>query len=76
MTLNVRMPGFVIDDPKSLWAERKLYELYQEAHTPWEWHRPIMERAATHGVHCFSTQFENCAVNLVGSTWQRSVSST
>jgi N-acetylneuraminate synthase len=67
MTLNVRMPGFVIDDPKSLWNGRQLYELYQEAHTPWEWHRPIMERAASHGVHCFSTPFDDTAVDFLES---------
>jgi len=67
MTLDVRMPGFVIDDPKSLWAGRQLYELYQEAHTPWEWHRPIMERAASRGMHCFSTPFDDTAVDFLES---------
>lgn len=67
MTLNVRMPGFKIDDPKSLWFGRHLYELYQEAHTPWEWHRPIMERAASHGIHCFSTPFDTTAVEFLES---------
>lgn len=67
MTLNVRMPGFVIDDPKSLWAGRQLYELYQEAHTPWEWHRAIMDRAAVHGVHCFSTPFDDTSVDFLES---------
>lgn len=67
MTLNVRAPGFVIDDPKSLWAGQQLYELYQEAHTPWEWHRPIMERAASHGVHCFSTPFDDTSVDFLES---------
>ena len=67
MTLNLRMPGFVIDDPKSLWAGRQLYELYQEAHTPWEWHAPIMERAAHHGVHCFSTPFDFSSVDFLES---------
>ncbi len=67
MTLNVRMPGFVIDDPKSLWAGRQLYELYQEAHTPWDWHRPIMERAASHGLHCFSTPFDDSSVDFLES---------
>lgn len=67
MTLDVRMPGFVIDDQKSLWAGRQLYELYQEAHTPWEWHRPIMERATKHGLHCFSTPFDDTAVNFLES---------
>lgn len=67
MTLNVRAPGFVIDDVKSLWAGRQLYELYQEAHTPWEWHRSIMERAASHGMHCFSTPFDDTAVDFLES---------
>jgi pseudaminic acid synthase len=67
MTLNVRMPGFVIEDSKSLWAGRQLYELYEEAHTPWEWHAPIMERAASHGVHCFSTPFDASSVDFLES---------
>lgn len=67
MTLNVRMPGFVIDDPKSLWAGRQLYELYEEAHTPWDWHRPIMARAAAHGLHCFSTPFDHTSVEFLES---------
>lgn len=65
MTLNVRMPGFVIDDPESLWAGRALHDLYGEAHTPWEWHRPIMARAASHGMHCFSTPFDDTAVDFL-----------
>lgn len=65
MTLNVRTPGFVIDDEKSLWAGRQLFELYQEAHTPWEWHAPIMARAAKHGMHCFSTPFDDSAVDFL-----------
>jgi pseudaminic acid synthase len=67
MTLNVRMPGFVIDDPKSPWVGRQLYELYEEAHTPWEWHGPIMARAAAHGMHCFSTPFDTSAVAFLES---------
>lgn len=67
MTLNLRAPGFVIDDPNSLWAGRQLYELYQEAHTPWEWHGPIMERAALHGMHCFSTPFDDTSVDFLES---------
>lgn len=67
MTLNLRAPGFVIDDPKSLWAGRQLYELYQEAHTPWEWHAPIMDRAAQHGLQCFSTPFDFSSVDFLES---------
>ena len=65
MTLDVSMPGFVITDAKSLWAGRRLYELYQEAHTPWEWHTPIMERAKTHNMACFSSPFDSTAVEFL-----------
>jgi pseudaminic acid synthase len=65
MTLDIDAPGFVIDDPKSLWAGRSLHALYDEAHTPWDWHRPIMDRAAAHGLHCFSTPFDETAVDFL-----------
>lgn len=65
MTLDVRAPGFVIDDPKSLWNGRQLYDLYKEAHTPWAWHQPIMERAAQRGLHCFSSPFDDSAVEFL-----------
>ncbi|MEI2679242.1 MAG: N-acetylneuraminate synthase family protein [Burkholderiaceae bacterium] len=65
MTLDISAPGFLIDDPKSLWAGRQLYDLYREAHTPWAWHRPIMERAAALGLHCFSTPFDDTAVDFL-----------
>lgn len=67
MTLNTRAPGFVIEDPNSLWAGRQLYDLYDEAHTPWDWHQPIMARAASHGMHCFSTPFDDTAVDFLES---------
>ncbi len=67
MTLNLSSPGFVIDDPTSLWNGRQLYELYKEAHTPWEWHKPIMDRAMTQGMHCFSTPFDDTAVDFLMS---------
>lgn len=41
ITLDVRTGPFAISDPGSPWRGRKLYELYQEAHTPWEWHEPL-----------------------------------
>ena len=67
MTLNVRKPGFVIEDKDSLWAGRQLYDLYKEAYTPWEWHKPIMDRAASHGMHCFSSPFDESAVDFLQS---------
>lgn len=67
MTLNSRGKGFVIEDPSSLWHGRQLYELYEEAHTPWDWHQQIMERAQARGVHCFSTPFDFTAVDFLES---------
>lgn len=67
MTIDVRGKGFVIDDPKSLWAGRSLYDLYEEAHTPWDWHAPLMKRAAELGVLCFSTPFDDTAVDFLES---------
>jgi pseudaminic acid synthase len=65
MTLDVRGPGFVIDDAKSLWHGRSLYELYEEAHTPWDWHAPIFARARQLGMIPFSTPFDESAVDLL-----------
>ena len=65
MTLDVRAPGFVIEDKGSLWAGRQLHELYQQAYTPWDWHKPIMDRAASHGLHCFSSPFDESAVDFL-----------
>ena len=67
MTLDVTASGFVIEDRDSLWAGRQLFDLYQEAHTPWEWHQPIFERAAKHGLHCFSSPFDDTAVDFLSS---------
>ncbi len=65
MTLDVEADGFRIQDPQSLWAGRKLYELYQEAHTPWEWHAPIFARARELGLIAFSTPFDETAVDFL-----------
>jgi N-acetylneuraminate synthase len=67
MTLDVDAPGFVIDDPGSLWAGRRLHDLYREAHTPWAWHAPIIERAVSRGLHCFSSAFDASAVDFLES---------
>lgn len=67
MTLDVDAPDFVINDAKSLWNGRKLYDLYHEAHTPWEWHAPIFERARSHGMIPFSTPFDDTAVDFLES---------
>jgi N-acetylneuraminate synthase len=65
MTLDIREREFVISDPKSPWAGRSLYDLYEEAHTPWEWHAPIFDRARKHGMIPFSTPFDDSAVDFL-----------
>ena len=65
MTLDLDAPGFRIEDEQSLWHGRTLYELYEEAHTPWEWHAPIMNRAKELGMICFSTPFDETAVDFL-----------
>ncbi len=67
MTIDVREGEFFIDDPGSLWRGKSLYELYQEAHTPWEWHRPIFDRCRELGLICFSTPFDETAVDFLES---------
>ena len=65
ITLNVRGGDFQIRDQGSLWAGQNLHDLYVKAHTPWEWHAPIMERAQHHGMLCFSSPFDETAVDFL-----------
>ena len=48
MTIDVDKGEFFVSDPSSLWNGSSLYQLYQQAHTPWEWHRPIFDRCREH----------------------------
>lgn len=65
LTINQRGGLFDIEDSTSLWAGRNLYELYQEAHTPWEWHEAMFKCAADNGILCFSTPFDGTAVDFL-----------
>ncbi len=65
MTLDLKEGDFFIDDESSLWNGRSLYELYEEAHTPWDWHKPIFERAREKGMIAFSTPFDETAVDFL-----------
>jgi pseudaminic acid synthase len=65
MTLDVKSGEFFIEDKKSLWKGNNLYDLYKIAYTPWEWHQPIMERAKELGMLCFSTPFDDSAVDFL-----------
>ena len=65
ITLDVRGGSFEISDPDSLWTGRNLHDLYKQAYTPWEWHLPIMERARELGLICFSSPFDETAVDYL-----------
>jgi len=65
ITLNVKDGDFLINDKKSIWKGRSLYDLYTEAYTPWEWHREIFEEARKLGIICFSSPFDETAVDLL-----------
>jgi pseudaminic acid synthase len=65
MTLDHHGGLFDITDKKSLWFGRNLYELYQEAHTPWDWHKPLIDHAKSLGMICFSTPFDDTAVDFL-----------
>jgi N-acetylneuraminate synthase len=65
MTLDVQGAGFRIEDQGSLWAGASLYQLYQQAYTPWEWHEPLFARARELGIVAFSTPFDETAVDFL-----------
>ena len=63
ITLNCDSEDFQIHD--GLWDGRTLYELYEWAHTPWEWHKPLFDHARKLGITIFSSPFDNTAVDLL-----------
>lgn len=65
MTINTSGGLFEINDPDSLWKGRNLYDLYKEAHTPWEWHKPLFDHARKKGLLIFSTPFDESAVDFL-----------
>lgn len=67
MTLDIDEREFHIGDPNSLWTGNSLYKLYGEAHTPWEWHKPLFERARELGLIPFSTPFDDSSVDFLES---------
>lgn len=58
MTLNIKKKDFQINNKDSLWNKKYLYDLYSEAHTPFEWHTPIFEKAKKLDLFCFSSVFD------------------
>ncbi len=67
MTLDLKEREFWIEDKDSLWGGRSLYDLYREAYTPWEWHKPIFDRCRERNMLAFSTPFDESAVDFLES---------
>lgn len=65
ITIDSDGPDFRLSDGHALWGGRTLWDLYAEAHTPWEWHEPIFAEAARLGIVCFSAPFDPTAVELL-----------
>lgn len=65
ITVDVDTPRFRLSPDHKLWPNRRLYELYQEAHTPWEWHEPIFSLAADLGLAAFSSAFDPTSIEFL-----------
>lgn len=63
ITMDMRTPEFMIEG--GLWGGQSLYELYDGAYMPWEWHKPLFEYAKKLGITIFSSPFDNTAVDLL-----------
>ncbi|APD95383.1 pseudaminic acid synthase [Alteromonas mediterranea] len=63
ITLNSTAPDFMISG--GLWDGKSLYELYEGAHLPWDWHKPLFDYAKSKGITIFSSPFDNSAVDLL-----------
>lgn len=63
ITLNSTAPDFQIHG--GLWDGRSLYELYEQAYTPWDWHKPLFDHARKIGITIFSSPFDRTAVDLL-----------
>ena len=66
ITLDSDKPDFQIKQG-TLWDGQTMHQLYQKAYTPWEWHKEIFDEAKKLGLVCFSTPFDNSAVDLLES---------
>jgi N-acetylneuraminate synthase len=67
LTLDVHEGEFHISDEQSLWKGESLHRLYQQAATPYAWHKPIFDRCRERGMLCFSTPFDETAVDFLES---------
>ncbi|TDD27244.1 pseudaminic acid synthase [Kribbella turkmenica] len=65
MTLDVDLPAFRLPSEHELWGDARLYDLYDEAHTPWAWHEPIFDLAKSLGLVAFSSAFDRAAIDFL-----------
>lgn len=65
ITLDSNNNDFIIKDSRSLWRKKKLYNLYKKAHTPWSWHNKIFKLAKKLNIICFSSPFDETAVDFL-----------
>jgi len=65
MTLNTAASGFVVKGLNADWENTTLFDLYQKAHTPWEWHENIQKKCLQHGMAFFSSPFDASAVDFL-----------
>ncbi|TCC58081.1 pseudaminic acid synthase [Kribbella pittospori] len=65
MTLDVDLPAFRLPSEHELWSDARLYDLYDEAHTPWAWHEPIFDLATSLGMVAFSSAFDRTAIDFL-----------
>jgi len=65
MTIDIDLPEFRISDEHKLWGGRKLFDLYDEAHTPWKWHKELFDMCLDRQVIPFSTPFDLSAVDFL-----------
>ena len=65
MTIDSDRPEFLAATKETIWEGRRLYELYEQAHTPWEWHAELKDQAESLGLTWFSTPFDLSAVDFL-----------
>ena len=65
MTINLKNKDFLIDDKKSLWKNKYLFDLYQEAYTPWDWVEEIIKESKKRKLTCFSSVFDESSVDFL-----------
>jgi N-acetylneuraminate synthase len=65
LTIDKKDGDFYLDNPDSLWHGMSMYELYQQAYTPWEWHETLFARCKKLGLICFSSPFDVTAVDFL-----------